>query len=68
MMGRGESILDKLDQLRLDMLKGSVPKEKLIELAQVLREKRPSCDHEELNACLDDIELRAEVELAKLTR
>ena len=50
------------------LLTGNLPKEKVIELAQALREKRPDTDDAGLNALIDEIELRAEVELAKLTR
>ena len=43
-----------------------VSKQKLIALAQELRERRDAGLDDELNAILDEIELRAEVELAKL--
>ena len=64
---RGNDLLDKLEDLRVAILTGSVPKSKLIELAQALRVKREIGLDEELNRILDDIELRAEVELAKLS-
>ena len=64
----GNDLLDKLEDLRAAILAGSVPKSKLIELAQALRVKRESGLDDELNRILDDIELRAEVELAKLSR
>lgn len=59
-------ILDKLEDLRVAILTGAIPKHKLIELAQTLRERREMGLDEELNQILDEIELRAEVELAKL--
>ena len=65
---RGNDILDRLEDLRAAILTGSVPKSKLIELAQMLRDKRESGLDDEMNAILDDIELRAEVELAKLSQ
>ncbi len=68
MLQRGKFLLDMLDELRLDVLGGRVPKDKLICLAQNLREKRPHCEDEALNELIGDIEMRAEVELAKLTR
>ncbi|MBR1777132.1 MAG: flagellar assembly protein FliX [Alphaproteobacteria bacterium] len=64
----GNDVLDKLEDLRAAILTGSVPKAKLIELAQTLRVKREAGLDDELNQILDDIELRAEVELAKLSR
>lgn len=63
---RGNDILDKLEDLRADLLTGGVSKQKLIALAQELRERRDAGLDDELNAILDEIELRAEVELAKL--
>jgi len=63
----GNELLDKLEDLRAAILTGSVPKSKLIELAQALRVRREAGLDEELNRILDDIELRAEVELAKLS-
>lgn len=65
-VARGNDILDKLEDLRADLLAGGVSKQKLIALAQELRERRDAGLDDELNAILDEIELRAEVELAKL--
>lgn len=65
-VARGNDILDKLEDLRADLLTGGVSKRKLIALAQELRERRDAGLDDELNAILDEIELRAEVELAKL--
>ena len=63
----GNDILDKLEDLRAAILAGLVSKSKLIALAQTLRDKREPGLDKELNQILDDIELRAEVELAKLS-
>ncbi|MEQ8504068.1 MAG: flagellar assembly protein FliX [Rhodospirillales bacterium] len=68
LMARGDRLLDRLEDLQMALLTGRMPKEKVIELAQALREKRPTSDDSDLNALIDEIELRAEVELAKLTR
>ncbi|MGE5545649.1 MAG: flagellar assembly protein FliX [Solirubrobacterales bacterium] len=65
---RGEDILDKLEEIRHGLLLGTVPKEKLVHLAQLVRARREACEDPRLGALLDEIELRAEVELAKLTR
>lgn len=65
---RGNSLLDRLEELRLAILDGAVPKSRLIELARMLRERREEGLDPSLSALLDDIELRAEVELAKLSR
>lgn len=64
---RGRSLLDTLDELRADLLAGRVDSEKLDRLAGLLSEGREA-GHKELDALLDDIELRVRVELAKLGR
>ena len=63
----GNDILDKLEDLRMAILTGKVSKAKLIELARMLRDQRETGLDDELNRILDDIELRAQVELAKLS-
>jgi len=66
--GFGNDVLDHLDDLRLGILEGTVSKDRLTDLARMLREKREQSDDARLNAVIDEIELRAEVEIAKLTR
>lgn len=68
LVNRGEEILDKLEELRHSLLIGAVPKDRLVTLAQQVRSRRESCNDPRLAALLDEIELRAEVEIAKLTR
>jgi hypothetical protein len=63
----GEDLLDKLDDIRHGLLMGSIPKEKLIALAQMVRTRRGHVTDPRMSAVLDEIELRAEVELAKLS-
>jgi hypothetical protein len=65
---RGLKMLDYLEEVRLGLLLGTVPREKLEQLAQMVRAKREQVDDPILTAILDDIELRAAVELAKLSR
>ena len=64
----GDQLLDHLDAIRLEIQSGAISKEKLANLAQMLRQKRQTCDDPRLNATIDEIELRVEVEVAKLTR
>jgi len=68
LLRHGEDILDKLEELRHGLLAGSIPKDKLISLAQLVRARREQSPDPRLAAILDEIELRAEVELAKLAR
>ena len=63
---RGEALLDRLDMLRTDILLGRVPRNRLDELSALVRSSRAAVDDPKLGEVLDEIELRAEVELAKL--
>ncbi|CAA7620236.1 Flagellar assembly protein fliX [Candidatus Terasakiella magnetica] len=65
---RGEELLDGLEDLRHGLLMGEIPKEKMVALSQMVRTRRESCGDPRLAAVLDEIELRVEVELAKLSR
>jgi hypothetical protein len=65
---RGTEILDRLEIVRRGLLMGAVPKDRLQELAQMVREKRERGADPVISRLLDEIELRAEVELAKLSR
>ncbi len=65
---RGNLMLDQLEELRMGLLLGTVPVSKLESLGQLVRAKREQIDDPKLLAILDEIELRAAVELAKLSR
>ncbi|MEE2746442.1 MAG: flagellar assembly protein FliX [Pseudomonadota bacterium] len=64
----GEDILDRLDEIKHDILIGAIPKDRLQNLAQTLRKKKAVINDPKLRQIISDIELRAEVELAKYTR
>jgi hypothetical protein len=65
---RGLKMLDFLEEIRIGLLMGAIPRERLEQLAQMVRAKREQIDDPQLTAILDEIELRAAVELAKLSR
>jgi hypothetical protein len=65
---RGNMMLDQLEEIRLGLLLGTIPMAKLEQLATLVRAKREQIDDPRLLAILDEIELRAAVELAKLSR
>ena len=67
-MQYGEGVLDRLDQIRHGLLVGAISKNELAELARTLRAGRQRSDDARLNDIIDEVELRAEVEIAKLTR
>lgn len=65
---QGEQLLDHLDRLRLRLIEGRIPQADLVALTRDLRARRDADLDPALVAILDDITLRAEVELAKLDR
>lgn len=64
---RGFDLLDVLEEVRIDLLGGGVPMERLERLIGLVGDRVPSGD-ERLDALVADIELRVRVELAKLGR
>ena len=64
----GENLLDRLEEIRLGLLAGSLSKDRLIEIARMVRERRFNADDPRLQEIISEIELRVEVELAKLTK
>lgn len=63
---RGHDILDALDRLKAALLNGRVPISDLKALAQRLAERRDATGDPRLDEVIAHIELRAQVELAKL--
>ncbi len=61
---RGTQLLDTLEDMKTDLLSGRVSESRLNQLMAVLGQARENADPR-LDALLDDIELRARVELAK---
>ena len=64
----GHTLLDELRELQIGLVQGWVPEDSLRSIASMLDRPRPAIDDADLNQVLDDIELRAAVELAKLDR
>lgn len=67
-MRRGEKILDSLDDLRLEILGGSVAPARLSHIMSLVERQRENSGDIHLDDLLDGIDLRARVELAKLGR
>ncbi len=65
---RGEGLLSRLEEIRDALLQGTISKERLAEIARFVRERQIKGEDERLNEVLAEIELRVEVELAKLTK
>ena len=62
---RGGGLLDRLEELKLALLQGEAGEGALDRLSRTLREERPTDADPALNGLLDQIDLRAAVELAK---
>ena len=62
---RGGSLLDRLEELKIAMLSGEAGEGALERLGRTLREERPDDDDADLSGLLQQIDLRAAVELAK---
>ncbi|MEN0651609.1 MULTISPECIES: flagellar assembly protein FliX [Hyphobacterium] len=62
---RAMSLLDVLDDLKLALLEGGVPRQRLVALMDILKSRRDETQDPRLEAMLDEVEVRAAVELAK---
>jgi hypothetical protein len=62
----GEELLDMLDQVRDGLLAGAIPRTTLNRLASAVSRRQESFADARLQTVLDEIDLRARVELAKL--
>ena len=62
---RAQDILDRLEDLRLELLTGSISRDKLLQLVHVVNSRRGQVTDPRLSEILDEIDLRAQVELAK---
>ena len=66
-MARASYILDRLGDLQLGLLTGAIDQQSLADLAASARTARGATADPGLQGVLDEIELRAAVELAKLS-
>lgn len=63
---KGNTLLKNLEEIREGLLVGEIPKEKLIEISRFVKEKDIQSSDPKLQEIMQEIELRVEVELAKL--
>ncbi|MEE2526194.1 flagellar assembly protein FliX [Hyphobacterium sp. HN65] len=63
---RAFTMLDVLDDLKLALLDGGIPRAKLVALMDLLQSRRDNTQDPRLEQMLDEVETRAAVELAKL--
>ncbi len=62
----GRDLLDQLENIRRGLLLGTIPVHQLQKLAESLSKRKDQFQDPDLKGVLDEIELRARVELAKL--
>ncbi len=65
-VNHGEQLLKLLDEVRDGLLAGGIPRVTLTRLALAIAKRRESFADPKLQGVLDEIDLRARVELAKL--
>ena len=66
MKTRAKNVLDELDKLRMAMLNGNMTVGHMIDIADVVAAHRENVSDPALTAIMDEIDLRAQVELAKM--
>lgn len=64
----GHDVLDQLERLRIGIISGIVPRHDLERIAASVERQRSRTNDPALEQILNEIELRAKVELAKLDR
>lgn len=63
---RAADLLDELDKIKVGLLTGELPKSTIEQLARTIASRRDMIVDPKLAEILDEIDLRAQVELAKL--
>ena len=65
---RGQTLLEKLEEIRDGLLMGYISRDRLIEISRLVKDNRYQSEDPSLQEILGEIELRVEVELAKLMK
>ncbi len=68
LLKRGKNLIEKLEEIRDGLLLGSISRESLINISRMVKERRYESADPRLKEIMDEIELRVEVELAKLMK
>lgn len=68
MRDRGDKILRQMDHMRLAILTGNLTIGQVIDIADVVASHRENIDDPEMTAVLDEIDLRAQIEIAKMRK
>ncbi|MFV0626671.1 MAG: flagellar assembly protein FliX [Alphaproteobacteria bacterium] len=65
---RANTLLEKLENIRDALLDGYISRDKLVEISRFVKEQKTSTSDDRLLEIVEEIELRVEVELAKLMK
>jgi hypothetical protein len=63
---RGEDMLELLEDIKIGLLSGGLSMSRIVKLTRIVEDRRNDLADGDLKTVLDEIELRARVELAKL--
>ena len=66
MVGRADTLLALLDNIRMGLLTGGLTVGQVIDIADIVASHREKVTDPQLTAILDEIDLRAQIEIAKL--
>lgn len=65
---RGDKILQELDSLKISLLSGGLTVGQVVNIADMVASHRETINDPEMSALLDEIDLRAQIELAKIRK
>ena len=65
---KAKTLIEKLEEIRDGLLLGYISKDRLIEISRFVKEHKFISNDEKLMEILNEVELRVEVELAKLMK
>lgn len=68
MYGRADQILRQMDHLRLALLTGNLSIGQVIDIADVVASHREKITDPDMTAVLDEIDMRAQIEIAKMRK
>lgn len=68
MRDRGDQVLRQLDHLRLGILTGNLTIGQVVDIADVVASHREKINDPKMTAVLDEIDLRAQIEIAKMRK
>lgn len=66
MVSRADNVLELLDNIRMSLLTGTLTVGQVIDIADVIASHREKVTDPKLTAVLDEIDLRAQIEIAKM--